>query len=253
MYTVPFESETLKSIITGQISSPAVDYADSKIKGKNFITYLSNLKYNNIIIEFADVSFEERCELIVEFIKHSSTCHIEQIEATVVKCLFYFRGYDLTLVDQSLDDQSFLQLCILTNEEIQQFVGNNINVMSQLVDILDGTILYAIKNLNAYKEELGDFVTNNVIVDKLEVGKTFVNLFDNPTFNCHYYGSLPKFDNLKYFDFYFEKPIYSGKMLMNYITSPCCVIFPLLKMVIDVQFTPEQLNQISEEAHATPI
>jgi len=253
MYTIPFDSETLKSIITGEVKSPAIDYVNSKIKGKNFITYLSNLKYENLEINFSDVSFDERSELLSEFIKHNSTCRIEQLESTVVKSLFFYRGYNLTLVDKSEDDKPFLQKSILSNIEIQEFVKNNKNLVTQLSEILDGVLLYAIKNLNAYKEELGDFVTNNIVVEKQEIGKTFVNLFENPTFNCHYYSSLPKFDDLKYFDHYFDRPIYSGKTLINFITSPQCFIFPILKMIIDIKYTPEQLQTISEQLDATPI
>ena len=40
---------------------------------------------------------------------------------------------------------------------------------------------------------------------------------------------------------------------MNFITSQKCLIFPMLKMIIDVQFTPEQLKTISEQLDATPI
>jgi hypothetical protein len=251
MYTIPFDSETLKQIITGKANSPEIDYLNSKIKGKNFITYLSNLKYENLNIEFSNISFEDRCELLVEFIKHNSTCHIEQLESTVIKCLFLYKGYNLALVDTSEDDKPILQKCILSNDEIELFVNNNKDLIKQLVELLDGVLLYAIKNLNSYKEELGEFVTNNIVTEKQDIGKTFVNLFVNPTFNCHYYGSLTNFDNIKYFDHYFDRPIYSGKTLISYITSPNCVIFPLLKMIIDVQFTPEQLNLISKEADAT--
>jgi hypothetical protein len=253
MYTIPFDSETLRGIITGDIKSPAIDYANSKIKGKNFITYFSNLKYENLVIDFSMVSFDERCEVLCEFIKHNSTCHIEQLEATVIKSLFSVRGYNLDLVDKSEDDKPFLEKSILTNEEIKIFVEQNKDLIKQLVAILDGVLLYSIKNLNAYKEELGDFVTNNIIVEKQEIGKTFVNFFDNPTFNCHYYGSLPRFDDLKYFDYYFDRPIYSGKTLINFIASPQCFIFPLLKMILDIKFTPEQLNSISKELDATLI
>jgi len=253
MYTIPFDSEILKHIITGDIKSPAIDYINSKIKGKNFITYLSNLKYENLNIDFSEVNFQDKCDLISEFIEHNSTCHIEQLEATVLKCLFLFRGYDLSLVDKSEDDLPFLEKSILTNEEIKIFVEQNKHLIKQLVDLLDGILLLAIKNLNAYKEELGDFVTNNIIVEKQEIGKTFVNFFDNPTFNCHYYASLPRFDDLKYFDYYFDRPIYSGKTLINFIASPQCFIFPLLKMILDIKFTPEQLNSISKELDATLI
>lgn len=253
MYTVPFDSDTLKKIIVGEITSPDIDYVQSKIKGKNFITYLSNLKYENLNIDFSGVSLDERIELVSEYVRHNSTCHIEQLEATVIKSLFHYRGYDLSLVDQSEDDKPFLQKSILSNDEIQEFVKFDSKLIKQLADLLDGVLLYAIKNLNDYKEELGDFVTTNVIVEKQEVGKTFVNFFDNPTFNCHYYGAIPKFDDIKYFDHYFDRPIYSGRTLISYITTPQCVIFPLLKMIIDVKFTPEQLNSIFKEADATLI
>jgi len=253
MYIIPFDSETLKLIITGEIKSPELDYANCKIKGKNFITYLSNLKYENLIINFSSVVVEERYELLSEFIKHNSTCHIEQLEAAVIKCLFLYKGFDLSLVDKSQDDFLFLQKSVLSNDEVKEFVDKNKDLIKQLVEILDGVLLYAIKNLNAYKEELGDFITTNIITEKQDIGKTFVNLFENPTFNCHFYGSLTSFDNIKYFDHYFDRPIYSGKTLINFITSPNCLIFPLLKMIIDIEFTPEQLQKISEQLDATPI
>ena len=252
MYIIPFDSETLRSIITGDIKSPEIDYTNSKIKGKNFITYLSNLKYENLNIDFSSVSLDERFDLVCEFIKHNSTCHIEQLEATVVKCLFYFKGYNLSLVDKSEDDKPFLQKCILTNSEIEQFVKENQELIKELCNILDGTLLYAIKNLNAYKKELGDFITNNIVEEKQEIGKTFVNLFQNETFNSHYYASIPKFDQIKYFDFYFDRPIYSGKTLMTYITGGC-IIFPLLKMILDNAFTPQQLQNIYEETNVTSL
>jgi hypothetical protein len=253
MYTIPFDSETLRSIITGDIKSPEIDYINSKIKGKNFITYLSNLKYKSLNINMSAVSFEEKSELISEFIKHNSSCHINQLEATVIKCLFYFRGYDLSLVDKSEDDKACLEQCILSNNEVHQFVEQNKDLIKQLSEILDGVLLYAIKNLTAYKQEQGDFITNNIVTEKQDIGKTFVNLFNNITFNCHYYSSVPNFDNIKYFEHYFDRPIYSGKTLINFITSPECFIFPLLRMMLETPFTAEQFQSIYEETNVTSL
>ena len=253
MYTIPFDSETLKSIITGEVKSPAIDYVNSKIKGKNFITYLSNLKYENLNIDFSEVTFEEKCDLVSEFIKHNSTCHIEQLEATVLKSLFLFRGYDLSLVDKSEDDLPFLQKSILTNEEIKIFVEQNKDLIKELVELFDGILLLAIKNLNAYSQEFGSFITNNIVDEKQQIGKTFVNILMNPTFNFHYYASIPKFDDIKYFDYYFDRPIYSGKTLTYYLSSESCLFFPILKMILDMQFTPEQLNSMIKETDATLI
>ena len=252
MYIVPFDSVTLKSIITGELDSPKIDYTNSTIKGKNFITYFSNLKYKTVDIDFTNVSINEKKTLVLEYIKHNSTTNIEQLLASVTKIIFYQKGYNLSLVDNSKLDVEFLQKSILANSEIEQFVKENEELIKALCDILDGTLLYAIKNLNAYKEELGDFITNNIVEEKQEIGKTFVNLFQNETFNSHYYASIPKFDKIKYFDFYFDRPIYSGKTLMTYITGGC-IIFPLLKMILDNSFTPQQLQNIYEETNVTSL
>ena len=252
MYVIPFGSDDLKKIITGEIDSPTIDYVNSKIKGKNFITYFSNLKYKNITIDFSSVTKEELFELVKEFIKHQSTVHIEQFEATILKALFYYKGYDLSLVDESPLDKVYFTKCILSNEEVIEFVDQNKDLVRELIDVLDGTLLYAIKNLNAYKEEVGDKVTDNVVVDKVQVGKTFVNYFDNETFNSYYYSTLPAFEDMKYFEYYYDRPIYSGQLLINYISKDC-VLFPLLKMILDQEYTPEQLEQLYKETYVTSV
>jgi hypothetical protein len=252
MYIVPFDSDTLKKIITGEIDSPEVNYKESTLKGKNFITYFSNLKYKTVNIDFTDICIADKKELLTEYIKHNSTANVEQLLATVIKVIFFQRGYDLSLVDKSKSDAEYLQKSILTNSEVKEFVEENEQLVKTLCDILDGTLLYAIKNLTAYKREHGDFITNNIIVDKQEVGKTFVNLFTNETFNSHYYAAIPKFDDINYFEFYFDRPIYSGKTLMSHITEGC-IIFPLLRIMLETPLTTEQFQSIYEETHATSL
>jgi hypothetical protein len=252
MLVIPFDAETLKKIITGEIEHPVVDYANCKIKGKNFITYFSNLKYKSVTIDFNSVSVEERKTLVVEYIKHQSMVKMDQLESTVIKCLFKKRGYDLSLVDKSEYDQEVLFNSILSNQEIEEFVSEQAELINELTEILDGAILYAIKNLNAYKEVYGEEVALTTEVNKLNVGKTFVNLFQNEVFNYHYYSALPDFVNLKYFEHYYDRPIYSGQTLMSHITGNC-VIFPLIKMIVDVEFTPEQLDELYRETDAALI
>jgi hypothetical protein len=252
MHIVPFDSDTLKKIITGELDSPEVSYKESTIRGKNFITYFSNLKYKSINIDFTDTTLDEKKELLAEYIKHNSTANIEQLLATLIKTVFCQKGYDLSLVDKSKSDAYYLQKSILTNSEIEEFVQENKQLVKTLTEILDGTLLYAIKNLTAYKEEMGDFITNNIVIEKQEVGKTFVNLFQSESFTPHYYAAIPKFDDIKYFEFYFDRPIYSGKTLMSHITDGC-IIFPLLKMMFETPLTTEQVQSIYEETNVTSI
>jgi hypothetical protein len=253
MLIIPFETDTLKKIITGEIDSPEIDYTNSKIKNKNFITYFSNLKYKNININFDGVDTQEKKQLILEYFKHHSTVHIEQFEATMLKCLFHFKNYDLSLVDKSELDKHFLNKSILSNSEIVDFVKENYDVVETTVDILDGILLLAIKNLNSYKEEFGDFITSNVVTEKTEIGKTFVNLLSNETFNSHYYSALKDFNQLKYFDYYFERPIYLGQSLISFISNEKCVIFPLLKLILDQSVTLDNIKEIYKETDVTLI
>jgi hypothetical protein len=251
MFIIPFDSDTLKKIITGEIDSPKIDYTNSKIKGKNFITYFSNLRYKNININFDEVDVEEKKQLLLEYFKHQSTVHIEQFEAAMIKCLFYFKNYDLSLVDKSKLDNNFLNKSILSNLDIENFVKENYNTVETTIDILDGILLLAIKNLNSYKDEFGDFITSNITTEKTEIGKTFVNLLDNETFNAHYYSLLKDFDKLKYFDYYFERPIYSGQSLISFVTKEKCMIFPLLKLILDQSVTISDIKEIYKETDVT--
>jgi hypothetical protein len=252
MYNAPFDSDTLKKIITGELDSPEISYKDSTIKGKNFITYFSNLKYKTINIDFTDTTIDQKKDLLAEYIKHNSTANIEQLLVTLIKVVFYQRGYNLSLVDKSKSDAEYLKKSILTNSEIAEFVQENKELVKTLCQILDGTLLYAIKNLTVYKQEFGDFITNNIVVEKQEIGKTFVNLFQNETFSSHYYASIPNFDSINYFEFYFDRPIYSGKTLMSHITDGC-IIFPLLKMMLEDPLSPEQFQSIYEETNVTSL
>jgi hypothetical protein len=252
MYIAPFDSDTLKKIITGELDSPEVSYKNSTIKGKNFITYFSNLKYKTINIDFTQVTLDQKKELLIEYIKHNSTANIDQLLITLIKVIFYQKGYNLSLVDKSKSDAEYLKKSILTNSEIENFVEQNRQLVKTLCDILDGTLLYAIKNLTAYKNEMGDFITNNIVVEKQEVGKTYVNLFQNETFNSHYYAAIPNFNDIKYFEFYFDRPIYSGKTLMSHITEGC-IIFPLLKIMLETPLTTEQFQSIYEETNVTSL
>lgn len=239
MYTVPFDSEVLKKIITGQEQSPVIDYKNSKLKNKNILTYFSNLKYKNLTIDFSGVSYEEKQELLVDYIKHQSTVNIEQLVDTLVRILFHFRGFDLKRFDDSIGERP----SILTIEEVQKFVATNESLVAELTSILDSVVLYAVKNLNEYKKNHGDSIGINVIQEKQEVGKTFVNVFQNEDFNCHYYAVLPDFSMLAYYEHYFDRPIYSGKTLMNYISSGS-LLYALIMMAVNNDLSETQLEEL---------
>ncbi len=252
MYTAPFDSETLKRIISGELDNIEIDCVNSKLMGKNLLTYLSNLKYKNLSLNTSGLTIEDKNTLVVEYIKHQSSVSVKQIESAVIKAVFSFKGFDLDLVDKSVDDYEVLSDSILSNEEIVALIESNKELFKELVEILDGVLLYAIKNLNEYKDTFGEVIGNATVTDKGIVGKTFTNLLTNPAFNSHYYSVLVPFEQIKYFEYYFDRPIYSGKTLISFMHGDC-LIFPLLKMILDQTFDHEQLREIQETADAASI
>lgn len=254
MYTVPFDAETLRQIVTGELSDFIIDYKNSTIKEKNFITYMSNLGIKKPVISFTGVEADELKTLIVEYIKHPSLCHIPQLEATLLKCLFVVKGFQMNRVDMSVDDVSYLSQSILNNEQIVEVVQANKELFVAVARILDGMVLYAVSNLNSFKEaHEGQPVSINHVKEALPVGKTFINLLSNETFNCHYYGALPPFEMLEYFDHYYDRPIYSGKTLISFLSGEQCFVFPLLKLIIEQKFTSDDLEKMYEETNAALI
>lgn len=254
MYTVPFDVEVLRQIVTGELNDFIIDYSKSTIKGKNFITYMSNLNVKKPTISFSDVDVEELKALVVEYVRHPSMCHVPQLEATLLKCLFAVKGFSMERVDLSVDDASHLSQSILTNEQIIDVVETNKDLFVSVARILDGMVLYAVANLTSFKEAYeGQPVAVKHVTEALPVGKTFVNLLSNETFNCHYYGALPPFETLEYFDHYYDRPIYSGKTLISYLSSDQCFVFPLLKLIIEQRFTTDDLEKMYEETNAALI
>lgn len=253
MYTIPFSIDVLQDIVSGKVSGVMIDYSASTIQQKNLITYLSNLNIKNVTIDFSNTSLEDKEILVVEYIKHQSMCHIPQLEATLLKCLFANKHYDLDQVDQSEYDQDYLGMSILSNVEIAKFITNNQELITTTQNILDGIILFAISNLNDYKAVYSDQQVSINRVERAEqVGKTFVNLLSNETFNAHYYAGLPAFDTLTYYDHYYDRPIYSGKNLLYYLGGDC-VVFPLLKIILDQQYTSQDLENFYKQTDAALI
>jgi hypothetical protein len=246
MHAIPFDVDTLKRFITDENHYIIeIDYKNSKLKGKHFLLYLSNLKKLDFQINLEGVSFEERCELLIEYIKSQTTLDLVQFRRSIIKILFRIKMYDLELVNET--EGVFFSDQIIKDNEIDLLIQKDVQLFKDLEGIIDGVILYAIKNINRYKQELGDYITPNIVKESTAVGKTWVNLFQDPVFNENYLASIPNFDDLLYYEYYYDKPIYSGNILLNYLNNDC-LIFPILDLILDEFLTPYQLSDLEKEA-----
>lgn len=246
MYIIPFDSETLKKIITNTDNNKIIiSYKNSKLKDKKFLLYLSNLKKLDFYIDLSDTTFEERAELLLEYVRHQTTLEIKQFTRTLVKILFRIKMYDLNVVNE-IEGINFVGQ-VINDDEIDAVIQKDVQLFKDFESIVDGVLLYAIKNINKYKQQIGDFITPNIVEASTSVGKTFINLFQDEVFNEHYYSTLPDFINLKYFEHYYDRPIYSGRTLLTFLQDKC-LIFPILDLILEEYLTPHELAELEKES-----
>ena len=83
--TVPISIENLKKYFTDKEVSYAIDYQGSGLKGKKFLTYLSNLDLPT------DIKNPD-LELVKEYLHSISLLNISSLENIVIDILFEFKN-----------------------------------------------------------------------------------------------------------------------------------------------------------------
>jgi hypothetical protein len=225
MLSAPFQIDDLKKIISGDIASPVIDYKNSKIKDQSLLTYIYNLNLNNAIIHMSDSTFEERRNFFLSFINHKTIVDISGMSETYIKLLLALK--DINIEEEDEDE---LSTSIFTNEEIKTLLDTDQeirNAIERAAFVLDGIVVHIMLSINDINLVLDkDFQKIVIHRDPSWIGHTWINLLKNIMFNAYYYRKLPPLENLVYFPYQYEEPIYKGKIMFDYLSkSPCILTF----------------------------
>jgi hypothetical protein len=216
MLTAPFQIDDLKKIVSGDIKSPVIDFANSKLKDQSLLTYIYNLNLNDAVVHMADSTLEERRNFFLAYANHKTIVEVSGMSETYIKFLLALKG-----IDVAEEDLEGLSSSIFTDEEIKTLLETDQELRDAIEHaafILDGIVVHIMLSINDLSlvgdEEFGKV---GVLRDPTWVGHTWINLLKNSVFNSYYYRVMPPLSELVYFPYQYSESIYKGRTLFDYI------------------------------------
>jgi hypothetical protein len=184
--TVPISIENLKKYFTDKEIFYIIDYQSSNIKGKKFLTYLSNLDLP-VDLKNADN------ELLVDYLNGISLVNINFLENIVIDILLEYKN-------------------ISKENRYKNFIEENEEIISKWSNKLDSLIvfnMYTIKS-NYFENYVKNFPEDNT-TDL--TGINFVSLLKHERF----YLFFNKINNdLKFYTQYFNEYMFKGHNLYSF-------------------------------------
>lgn len=217
----PIAIDQIKEYFKDKNTLFIIDYNESKLQDKVFLTYLSNLDIP-CDINFDNTPREKVFQLLASYVDIKNICNIPVLNVMIAEIILKSIGVNSNII---FSKEYF------TSEEIRTFIDNNKDKLIKWIDFIDSSmvfLLYTYKDLN---EKLKVEETFPVIDDHNYVGLNVVNLFKIPGFLELYFSST-KPVNMVYFKQQFETYMFKGKAFFEYYNNDVNVFVPLLAKLI---------------------
>lgn len=226
----PLTMEQLRMGIEDPEIFYVINYAESVgYEGRKLLVYLSNLAIN-CDIQFSDaVTYEQRAELMLEYMNLKSILRVPVLAVAAATLLTALKGIDdfyLSVVKPMFD-----------KDEIIQFLTDNQILVNQWRIFMDSMVVFTMMTNQDFLRENGNYkeveIPNTdqtyllctepekffpVIDDENVIGKNFTNLFYIPAF-MEYFYSVPG-STFYYFKKQFEEYMFNQQNLFHYFFLP---------------------------------
>ena len=203
--TAPIEINKLQEYFNDKEYRFEIDYNNSPLQRKEFLTYLSNLEIPSDLVSPVQLSYEMKSLLLCEYMVFPAIAYIHTLNLAVSSIIFRAKGYDLK---DAYSNPYF------SEEEADLFIEQNNEVIQKWITFLDSCTIYAQKNIPELNET--DFLTGGIetIEDRNYIGHNVVNLFSLDFFFHNYYSK--KLGTLYYFKYQFDDRMFGGVDLNYY-------------------------------------
>ena len=203
--TVPIEINKLQEYFNDKEYRFEINYNNSSLQKKEFLTYLSNLEIPSDLISPIQLSYEIKSSLLYEYMVFPAITLISTLNLAVSSVIFRAKGYDLK---DAYPNPYF------SEEEADLFIEENNEVIQKWITFLDSCTIYAQKSIPELNEM--DFLTGGIetIEDRNYIGHNVVNLFSLDFFFHNYYSK--ELGTLYYFKYQFDDRMFKGLDLNYY-------------------------------------
>jgi hypothetical protein len=200
---VPISIENLKKWFTDKETVYIIDYENSTLKGKQFLTYLSNL---DLPSDVKNPNFE----LIKEYLNCTSIINVDSLENIVINILLQYKE-------------------LVKENNYKDFIKENEEIISKWCDRLDSLILF---NMYIIKEkQFSDYVKDFPIDNSTDlIGINFVSLLKHERFYL-FYNKIK--NNIKFYEHYFNDYMFRGFNLYSFWSNSNNPLFLLTIAIIE--------------------
>lgn len=219
---VPVAIEHIKEYFKDKNLMFLIDYTQSKLQDKVFLTYLSNLDVPCDLDPQVPLSKEQKFSLLKAYLEIKNICDIPTLNMAMAELLLMLTG---------IDPSFLLNRRFLTDDEAKEFMDLNSKEVIKWVVFVDSTMVFLLKTFQDLDEVLNVETTYQTIDDPHFVGLNVVNLLGIPGF-LELYFSKDREYCMKYLKQQFENHMFKGKSLYNYYVNDVNMFVPLLSSLI---------------------
>ena len=225
---VPIELKDLKKYFEDKTESYNIDYIDSKLKGAQFLTYISNLDIPCDLSNYDD-------ELLKEYFNSSMLVSIPLLERAAMIVLFEHKG-------------------LLKEIKNAKFISENLEIIDKWASKLESLPLYNMSIIGeaAFKDFV-DVYPKDETTDT--AGINFVSLLKHKDF--YFYYNKPEEKIVRNYTKYFTEYMFKGKSLFDYWGVKENPMFLLTWAVAEGKYDSKKYKEAREEAigklNATPV
>ena len=204
---LPFQEQTLVEILTNKLNTTYIIDGKASIDnlGSNLCLYIANLNLQ-CDIDCEDLTYEQRVELIDQYLSLLKVCNIKSLTETLLNILWVYCGCGFNI--------NGCTASILTEDETNQYIQTHADVLERIIISLYSIVALIIEQ-GKQQGKIDVDIEYEVVNDRYFTPINFVNLFDYPDLILCY-GKL-EFNKIKYLQYQFDAPIFSNKYLGDYV------------------------------------
>ena len=225
---VPIELKDLKKYFEDKTQSYQIDYLNSKLKGAQFLTYLSNLDIPCDLVNYDN-------DLLKEYFETSMLVNIPTLEKAAMVVLFEHKG-------------------LVKEVKNAKFISENLEIIEKWASRLESLPLYnmSIVGEGAFKEYVEKYPTDETEDTQ---GINFVSLLKNKDF--YFYYNKPDETIVKNYTKYFREYMFKGKCLLDFWGNKNNPMFLMTWAVAEGKFDIKKYTDAKrkdiEVINATPV
>lgn len=211
---VPIPTDLIREFFTNKGIYYLVDYQKSRLKGSNFLTYLTNLNVPTDVIFGDRMEYDEYSELMQAYLNQRSVIACPLLHVMAAEMLLFAKGFprELTPYMTPMPIDSYLY----------RFVDENKEQINRWLHFIDSTQVFALSAIKRLNEHYKPAEIFPVIDDKEYVGSNIAQLYRIPEFIAYYFSMEDKGIKyeLSYFKPQFEEYMFKNERLAHYFRSP---------------------------------